>query len=94
MAWIIIGICTAIIYVVGSQLPSELAPMEDRNRLRASILAPEGTDFDYMDKMVYDLTEKIMDSVPERYVVLSFAPNFSGSGGANAASISMGLVDA
>jgi multidrug efflux pump len=68
--------------------------MEDRNRLRASILAPEGTDFDYMDKMVYDLTEKIMDSVPERYVVLSFAPNFSGSGGANAASISMGLVDA
>jgi multidrug efflux pump len=94
MAWIIIGICTAIIYVVGSQLPSELAPMEDRNRLRASILAPEGTDFDYMDKMVYDLTEKIMDSVPECYVVLSFAPNFSGSGGANAASISMGLVDA
>ncbi|MEN9883722.1 MAG: hypothetical protein RLZZ420_939, partial [Bacteroidota bacterium] len=94
LAWIIIGICSAIIYLVGSQLPSELAPMEDRNRLRASILAPEGTDFDYMDKMVYDLTEKIMDSVPERYVVLSFAPNFSGSGGANAASISMGLVDA
>lgn len=94
MAWVIIGICSAIIYLVGRELPSELAPMEDRNRLRASILAPEGTDFDYMDKMVYDLTEKIMDSVPERYVVLSFAPNFSGSGGANAASISMGLVDA
>lgn len=94
LAWVIILICTATIYLVGKQLPSELAPMEDRNRLRASILAPEGTDFDYMDKMVYDLTEKIMDSVPERYVVLSFAPNFSGSGGANAASISMGLVDA
>ena len=94
LAWVIILICTATIYLVGKELPSELAPMEDRNRLRASILAPEGTDFDYMDKMVYDLTEKIMDSVPERYVVLSFAPNFSGSGGANAASISMGLVDA
>jgi multidrug efflux pump len=94
LAWIIILVCTATIYLVGKELPSELAPMEDRNRLRASILAPEGTDFDYMDKMVYDLTEKIMDSVPERYVVLSFAPNFSGSGGANAASISMGLVDA
>ena len=94
IAWIIILVCTATIYLVGKELPSELAPMEDRNRLRASILAPEGTDFDYMDKMVYDLTEKIMDSVPERYVVLSFAPNFSGSGGANAASISMGLVDA
>jgi multidrug efflux pump len=94
LAWVIIAICSATIYFVGRELPSELAPMEDRNRLRASILAPEGTDFDYMDKMVYDLTEKIMDSVPERYVVLSFAPNFTGSGGSNAASISMGLVDA
>ena len=94
IAFIIVLACVGAIYFVGAQLPSELAPMEDRNRLRTSILAPEGTDFDYMDRAVYDITEKIMDSVPERYVVLSFAPNFSGSGGANAASISMGLVDA
>jgi multidrug efflux pump len=94
IAFIIVLACVGAIYFVGSKLPSELAPMEDRNRLRTSILAPEGTDFDYMDQVVYDITEKIMDSVSERYVVLSFAPNFSGSGGANAASISMGLVDA
>jgi len=94
IAFLIVIACVGAIYFVGKKLPSELAPMEDRNRLRTSILAPEGTDFDYMDQVVYDITEKIMDSVPERYVVLSFAPNFSGSGGANAASISMGLVDA
>jgi multidrug efflux pump len=94
IAFIIVLACVGAIYFVGTKLPSELAPMEDRNRLRTSILAPEGTDFDYMDQAVYDITEKIMDSVPERYVVLSFAPNYSGSGGANAASISMGLVDA
>jgi len=94
IAFIIVLACVGAIYFVGSKLPSELAPMEDRNRLRASILAPEGTDFDYMDQAVYDITEKMMDSVPERYVVLSFAPSYSGSGGANAASISMGLVDA
>jgi len=94
IAFVIVIACVGAIYFVGKKLPSELAPMEDRNRLRTSILAPEGTDFDYMDQVVYDITEKIMDSVPERYVVLSFAPNFSGSGGANAASISMGLVDA
>jgi multidrug efflux pump len=94
IAFIIVLACVGAIYFVGTKLPSELAPMEDRNRLRTSILAPEGTDFDYMDQAVYDITEKIMDSVPERYVVLSFAPNFSGAGGANAASISMGLVDA
>ena len=94
IAFVIVLACAGAIYFVGTKLPSELAPMEDRNRLRTSILAPEGTDFDYMDQVVYDITEKIMDSVSERNVVLSFAPNFSGAGGANAASISMGLVDA
>lgn len=94
IAFIIVLACVGAIYFVGSKLPSELAPMEDRNRLRASVIAPEGTDFDYMDQVVYDITEKIMDSVPERYVILSFAPSYSGSGGSNAASISMGLVDA
>ena len=94
IALAIVVVCGLTIYFIGKKLPSELAPLEDRNRLRASILAPEGTDFDYMDKVVYDLTQTFMDSVPERYVVLSFAPNFSGSGGANAASVSMGLIDA
>ncbi|MEY2587351.1 MAG: hypothetical protein RLY11_1200, partial [Bacteroidota bacterium] len=84
----------AAIYFVGKNLPSELAPMEDRNRLRMSITAPEGTDFDYMDRAVYDITQKVMDSVPERYVVLSFAPNFAGAGGSNNANVSIGLVDA
>jgi multidrug efflux pump len=94
IALVIVLVCAGIIYIVGRTLPSELAPLEDRNRLRASILAAEGTDFDFMDKAVTDITQKIMDSVPERYVVLSFAPGFGGSGGANAAFISMGLVDA
>lgn len=94
IALILVLACVSVIYLVGKGLPNELAPMEDRNRLRASILAPEGTDFDYMDKVVYDITQKVMDSVPERSVVLSFAPNYSGAGGANAASVSMGLVDA
>ena len=94
IAFIIVAVCMAIIYFVGSALPSELAPMEDRNRLRASVIAPEGTDFDYMDKVVYEITQTLLDSVDERNVVLSFAPGFGGGGGANNATISMGLVDA
>lgn len=90
----LVGLCISLIYFVGRELPTELAPMEDRNRLRATILAPEGTDFDYMDRVVQEITQTIMDSVPERYIILSFAPSYSGSGGSNAASISLGLVDA
>ena len=92
-ALLIVVVCAALIFLVGKGLPSELAPLEDRNRLRASILAPEGTDFDFMDRVTYDVVQKIIDSVPERYVVLSFAPGFSGSGGANAATVSVGLVE-
>ncbi|MEY3348137.1 MAG: efflux RND transporter permease subunit [Bacteroidota bacterium] len=94
IAFVIVALCVGAIYFVGKKLPSELAPMEDRNRLRMSITAPEGTDFDYMDRAVYDITQKVMDSVPERFVVLSFAPNFAGAGGANNANVSIGLVDA
>ena len=94
--WIALAIvvaCIGIIYFVGKQLPSELAPMEDRNRLRASVSAPEGTDFDFMDNAVYEINQKMIDSVPERFIILSFAPTFSGAGGSNSAFISMGLVD-
>lgn len=95
IAFVIVALCVGAIYFVGKNLPSELAPMEDRNRLRMSITGPEGTDFDYMDRAVYDITQKVMDSVPERFVVLSFAPNgFSGSGAANNANVSIGLIDA
>jgi len=94
LAVLIVVICAGVIYWVGKGLPSELAPMEDRNRLRASIQAPEGTDFDYMDKVTYEVVQRIMDSIPERYVVLSFAPGYGSSGGANAATTSIGLVDA
>jgi multidrug efflux pump len=93
LAFLIVGVCAFIIFLVGKNLPSELAPMEDRNRVRASILAPEGTDFDYMDRTVFEVAQKMLDSVPEKYVLLSFAPGFGGSGGTNAAFISMGLKE-
>jgi multidrug efflux pump len=40
-----------------------------------------------------EITQQLLDSIPEKNVVLTFAPGFGG-GGSNAAFISMGLVDA
>lgn len=93
LSLIIIAACIGVIYFVGKDIPSELAPLEDRNRLRASLQGPEGTDFDFTDKMAYDITQMLLDSVPEKSVVLTFAPGFGG-GGSNAAFIAMGLTDA
>lgn len=94
LAFVMILTSIGIIYFIGKNLPSELAPMEDRNRVRASVLGPEGTDFDFTDKVTYEITQQLLDSIPEKYVVLSFAPGFGGSGGTNASFISMGLKDA
>jgi multidrug efflux pump len=93
LAFVIIVVCAGIIYFVGKGLPSELAPLEDRNRVRVSITGPEGADFDYTDKVAYSVTQQLLDSVPEKGIVGTFAPGFGG-GGSNAAFISMGLVDA
>jgi len=90
---IIVGACAGIIYFLGKQLPSELAPMEDRNRLRASVTGPEGTDFDFTRAITYQISQDLMDSIPERSVVLAFAPTFSGNQGSNASFISIGLKE-
>ena len=94
LAFVIIAVCVGLILLIGKDLPSELAPLEDRNRVRVSVLGPEGTDFDYMDRSVYDLVQRVIDSIPERRVILSFAPSFGGAGGVNSAMMSMGLTDA
>ncbi|RYZ47222.1 MAG: efflux RND transporter permease subunit, partial [Sphingobacteriales bacterium] len=74
------------IYIFGSGLKSELAPLEDRSRFRLAMSAPEGTSYDAMETYVNQVTQFVMDSVPEREVVLTTtAPGFSGAGAVNSA---------
>jgi multidrug efflux pump len=93
LALVLVGACGAIIYFIGGKLPEELAPMEDRNRVRASVTGPEGADFDFIDRVTYQITEELLDSIPEKYVVLSFAPGFGAGSGSNNSFISMGLKE-
>ena len=94
MAFAIILACFAAIWFIGSQLQSELAPMEDRSQFRLQVSAPEGTSFDAMDRYVDKLSNFMMDSVPEKQIVLSVtSPGFTGSGAANTGFVRVVLVD-
>ena len=93
MALIIVVACASVIFFLGKKIPSELAPMEDRNRVRASITGPEGADFDFTDAVTQQITQQLMDSFPERNIILAFAPSFFGNQGSNASFISLGLVE-
>ncbi|HRG83613.1 MAG TPA: efflux RND transporter permease subunit, partial [Chitinophagaceae bacterium] len=74
-------------------LQQELAPMEDRSQYRLQLTAPEGTSFDAMDKYVDRLTQLMLDSVPEKEIVLSVtSPGFTGSGNANTGFVRVTLV--
>jgi multidrug efflux pump len=84
IAWVIVGGCIVLFFVAGSNLKSELAPLEDRSQFRLQVTAPEGTSFDYMDSYIDRLAQFVMDSVPEAKTVLTVtAPGFSGSGATN-----------
>ena len=93
MAFVIVAICGGVIYFIGKDIPSELAPMEDRSQFRLQVSAPEGTAYDYMDKYIDRLTNFMMDSVPEKNTVLSMtAPGFAG-GATNSGIVRVALVD-
>ena len=83
-AIVIILACFAMIYLVGKNIQSELAPMEDRSQFRVSVTAPEGTAYDYMDNYMDKLSRFLIDSVPEKEIIISItAPGFTGSGAVN-----------
>jgi len=84
----------ALIVVLFKVLPSELAPLEDRNWLRLIVAAPEGSSYDYTDAYMDKLATFISDSVPEKAIVLTVtAPGFAGSGAVNTGFGRFGLVN-
>lgn len=94
IALVLIAACFAVIFFIGRELQSELAPLEDRSQFRLSITAPEGTSFDYMDAYIDRLGKMVMDSTPEKKVMITVtAPGFTGSGSVNTGFLRMLLVD-
>lgn len=90
----IVVLCLALIYFIGKNLQSELAPMEDRGAFRTMMSAPEGTSYTAMQDYVDKVSEFVIDSVPEQRLMLSVtSPGFTGSGAANSAFMRIGLKD-
>lgn len=78
MAFVLIAAIGVLIYLTGSSLKSELAPLEDRSNIRISATAPEGSSFEYMQKYMDDLTELILTTTPEIQTPIT---NTGGGGG-------------
>ncbi len=95
LALLILVASIGIIFLAGSQLQSELSPLEDRNWMRISLVAPEGSSYEYTDDFVKAFTNFVVDSIPEKRVCLTVtAPGFTGSGAVNTAFVRLALTDA
>ncbi|MES2690830.1 MAG: efflux RND transporter permease subunit [Bacteroidota bacterium] len=94
LAMVIIILSFGLIFLIGSTLQSELAPMDDRGVMRVQATAPEGASFEYMENYIDRLSQLAMDSIPEKRIVLTVtAPGFTGSGAVNTGFARIMLTD-
>lgn len=92
VSFLILAFSIALIFGVGSLLQSELAPMEDKSRVRLFATAPEGTSYEMMDDYVKGLVEMV-DSLPERKSLIAVtSPGFGSSNSINSGFVSVTLV--
>jgi multidrug efflux pump len=89
--WIAVAIMLGsilIIVLIGRVIPQELAPMEDKSRIRITATSPEGTAYEsmglYMDKLA-----ELLDTIPEKKTLMIM----TGMGGTNSGFARIGLVD-
>lgn len=83
-AGVLFALVVGMIFFFGSQLQSELAPLEDRSWFRLLVTAPEGASYEYTDRHMGAISSYIIDSVPEKRIALTVtAPGFAGSGAVN-----------
>jgi len=79
----------------GTQLQSELSPLEDRNWIRFLVSLPEGSSFENTDAMMDRVSTFVNDSIPEKTVCLTVtAPGFAGSGAVNTGFVRLALTEA
>jgi multidrug efflux pump len=83
-----------IIYLIGSSLQSELAPIEDRGDIRVQSTMPEGTSFEAMDRYLTGMTQTIQKSVKELDAVVSVTAGGGGSNAANSGFVRLILKEA
>ena len=91
LAFPILALTAFAAWLSFTQLQRELAPVEDRGRVRLAATAPEGTSFDFMVNYMDRLSELVSRTVPEATVLITYtAP---GGGAVNSGFVRAFLVD-
>lgn len=80
VAWLIVVACFGIVFIIGKNLQSEIAPIEDKGNVRLQITGPEGASYPYMMENGEKVANYLIDSVPEGEFSFLSIPGFNSSG--------------
>ena len=93
VAWAIVIACVGIIFVLGTTIQSELAPLEDKGSIRISMNGAEGNSYEDMKGDLLKAIKIMQDSFPEHAFTWGSVPGYGGGSGNSSASGRLGLVD-
>ncbi|MDN3668628.1 efflux RND transporter permease subunit [Echinicola jeungdonensis] len=95
-SFIIIACMGLGIYLLFTNIPTELAPTEDRGEIRISMSGPEGATFDYMDRVIDELIMEFKTAIgeEERESIISVTSPGFGTASTNSGFMRISLVDA
>ncbi|MBK9286710.1 MAG: efflux RND transporter permease subunit [Flavobacteriales bacterium] len=92
LAFVVMGLSGGLIWLAGVNIPSELAPNEDKSRFMVQSTAPEGTSFELMNAYLANIIE-VVDTMPERQSLISVtAPGFGTASATNTGFVRVTLV--
>ncbi len=95
LGFVVITLSAGIIVGMGGQLQTELAPLEDRGRMRIAASGPEGTTFEFMDRYIDEVVSVIKDTIPEYSAIISVtSPGFAAASSVNSGFVNLILTDA
>ncbi|MCB9218822.1 MAG: efflux RND transporter permease subunit [Ignavibacteriales bacterium] len=92
MAILIMIVSFGAIFLIGNNLQSELAPIEDRGEIRIDSKMPEGTSFEAMDRNIMQTVTMLKDSIEDIQAMISLTGG--GSRGTNGGFVRLTLTDA
>ncbi|MDR0295879.1 MAG: efflux RND transporter permease subunit [Prevotellaceae bacterium] len=71
LAFVVIAAAIGLIVWMWTQLPSEMAPLEDRSYVTINSTAQEGITFDYMQRYAEKMVSLVEEQIPDSYENLS-----------------------
>ena len=90
LALVVLALAFAGIVWLWQQVPSEMAPLEDRSYITINSVAQEGITFDYMDRYADDMVSLIKEAAAGEYENLSSG---TGMGSVNSSWVRIKLVE-